>query len=169
MRSKAEMRTMCCKWIDMTGALPKCEHGHYLCDWGGEPLVPPCGCTMEEKRATELSEGTRLGFYNIIARAAVNEARRSPGEWIAPFSQFGWDEVVYEDGMFLLGRNSGARGYQVGCDAQSEISLKAESVPALVFSWTLSADSDIMEERLSQVEIDEVIRLKARELAGILV
>lgn len=27
--------------------LPRCIHGQALCDWSGEILQPPCGCTID--------------------------------------------------------------------------------------------------------------------------
>ena len=33
-------------YIDLTGELPCCEHGHKLMDGSYEALEPPCGCRL---------------------------------------------------------------------------------------------------------------------------
>ncbi|OQA19891.1 MAG: hypothetical protein BWY63_01624 [Chloroflexi bacterium ADurb.Bin360] len=42
-RKQAEMH------IVFLERLPKCAHGHWLMDWGFNPLEPPCGCRLDEE------------------------------------------------------------------------------------------------------------------------
>ena len=32
--------------------LPRCKHGYALSDWGGNWLVPPCGCNFDNTTDT---------------------------------------------------------------------------------------------------------------------
>ena len=108
----------------------------------------------------DLDEYTRSTLYTTIARAAVKAAQERPGEWVAPFEDFDWDQVIYdsEADIFTVGFNG---DYEDMTDPE-------DAVRALVGGWKNSADADVVDGTRTQREIDATLRAKAREMSGII-
>lgn len=53
--------------VSLVVALPRCRHQQALCDWSGESLVPPCGCTLRtaDEALKKMAAMIKLGLHVV--------------------------------------------------------------------------------------------------------